>query len=205
MTNTIRRATLAILFFAAVTGWSLAANAYIGLVPQAAAPDGSSVEQVVRNYISAQVRAEAGSQPYEQVKLFVTGQALTTVNAIEAAKADPQSGLTITGVITTKTLWRDNANAMVEATYTISLDAQSTLVGQHFMLTYSGGTWKISALWRLAIDPGGPLLPPASATPGQVSPSFNPSPSISIVSSTPPATASPSAVPSTKASSSTKP
>ena len=204
MTNTIRRATLAILFFAAVTGWSLAANAYIGLVPQAAAPDGSSVEQVVRNYISAQVRAEAGAQPYEQVKLFVTGQALTTVNAIEAAKADPQTGLTITGLITTKTLWRDNANAMVEATYTIGLDAQSTPVGQHFMLTYGGGTWKISAFWRLVIDSGSPLLPPASPAPGQVLPSPTPSPSIDILSSRAPATASPSTAPSIKASASTK-
>jgi len=165
MTNTLRRATTALLFLLAIIGWSLAANAYIGLMPQAASSNGGSVEQVVRNYINAEVRAEAGDQPYEQVKLYLTGQALVAVNAIEAAKGAPQTGLAISGDITTVTLWRDNANAMVEATYAVTLNALTTSIGQHFLLQDSGGSWQISAFWRLAIDAGGPLLPAAPTIP----------------------------------------
>jgi hypothetical protein len=178
MTNTLRRASMALLFLLAVSGWALVANAYISLIPQSGASNGASVETVARNYVSSEVQAEAGARPYEQVKIYLTGQALEAENAIVAAKADPQKGLVISGDIATSTLWRSGDNAMVEARFTVTLNGTKTAVGEQFMLHYAGGAWLISALWRIVPDSGAPLLP-AAATGAPVAPSATPTSSAS--------------------------
>jgi hypothetical protein len=186
MTNTLRRASMVLLFLLAVSGWALALNAYISLIPQSSASNDASVETVTRNYISSEVQAEAGAKPYEQVKIYLTGQALDAENAIVAAKADPQKGLVLAGTITTSTIWRSGDNAMVEARFTVTLNGTKTAVGEHFMLHYAGGSWLISALWRIVPDSGAPLLPAASATPASPSASATPSASNpGIISSSP--------------------
>ena len=177
---------MVLLFLLAVSGWALALNAYINLIPQSGASNGSSIEAVTRNYIGAEVQAEAGTRPYEQVKIYLTGAALIDENAIVAAKADPQKGLVLSGDISTSTLWRDGDNGMVEARFAVSLNGTKTAIGEHFMLHYAGGTWLISAFWRIVPDSGAPLLPAAS-TPVATIPT-TPAPSSStpdIISSSP--------------------
>jgi hypothetical protein len=160
---------MALLFLLAVSGWALVFNAYISLIPQSSSSNGSSVELVARNYIGAEVQAEAGSKPYEQVKIYLTGQALSAETNIEAAKGAPQKGLALSGDITTDTLWRSGDNAMVEAQFTLTINGTKTLVGEHFMLHYSGGSWLISAFWRVVPDSGAPLLLGSAAAPSAAS------------------------------------
>ena len=173
MPTSVRRAILALLVFAAVAGWVatiiLASTVYV----PASSPD-QGLAANAQAFITDYVKAEGGNGAYEQAEHWLTGQALEAVKAEAAANAASVPGLDIVGKkVDAVILWRAGNQALAEVTFTLTAaDGSTTPVGEHMLMVFKDGLWRIDTIWRIQAIPGTPLLPGASATPGS-----SPSPS----------------------------
>jgi hypothetical protein len=160
---------ITILFLLLVAVSALLGSVY-GRLNQASAPNNTSVEQQVQTYVQTEINAEAGANNthYDQAEVYLSGQALANEQAFKAANPDPLTGLVLSGVVKTTTLWRAGDASMVEADYSILYNTKVTPVGQLFMLKLLGEQWLIVADWRITIGGNQPLIPASSGTPAPV-------------------------------------
>ncbi len=99
---------MAILFLAAVGGWT----ATVPLATNVVIPAGASDPAIAANaqaFLNDYVKAEAGTGAYLQAEHWLTGQALTSVQAEGAPKAAADPGLTIVGGVIDATMYGGKA------------------------------------------------------------------------------------------------
>jgi hypothetical protein len=181
MSRAITRALIAFLFIVSVAASALSANLALRTLPAAQATD-PAVAAVFERFVQARVEAQAAGSLFEDVERLATGNALETVRREAAASPDPVVGLAyVEGRFAL--LMRAGSSALAEGIYTVRARGVDTRVGEHAMLELVDGRWLVSAVWRLALDPGTPLVEEPSP-----SPSVEPSASADA-NATPPPTA----------------
>lgn len=166
MPTSVRNAIMAILFLAAVSGW-VATAILASTVILPARADNEALAGRVRNYVTTYIAVEADGARYERVEpyLIPDSQAAAALEAEKAAKPAPVTGLALDGPVKATVLWRQGNQALAEAVFAIKDEAGvSTKIGEHLLLVLHDGEWDIDSVWRLALDPGTPLLP-VEATP----------------------------------------
>ncbi len=160
MPTSVRRAILAILVLAAVSGWTATVILISSVYTPASAPD-QALARNANSFVADYVKAEAGTGAYEQAEHWLTGQALSAVKAEQAAGAAPVEGLAIADSrVDAIVLWRAGDQALAEVTFTLTAaDGSSTQIGEHMLLVFHDSDWKIDTIWRITLDPSTQLLP----------------------------------------------
>lgn len=167
MPKSVSRAIMALLFLAAVSGWAAVGILAFQVYIPAGAPD-SSITGIVSKYLGDYVEVEAEGARYERIThYFLPGSpALAAISAESQSGAAGVPGLAIEGTPAVTVLWRSGDQAMVEIKAVLR-DATDTSrdLGEHVLLRLRDGIWKIEARWRIAIDPGTPLVPVETPSP----------------------------------------
>lgn len=161
----ITRFVFALLFFLAVSGWSLVIVLGTQVLPQVETPS-AELENAARAFVTNYIEVQAEGDRYEKVYPFVTGDALAQLQAENAADPEPLGDIEIIDS-EFSTLFRDGPVALVEADFSIRQRSTETHIGEHFLFRYENNRWLISDRWRITIDPGTPVVPGSSAAPGQ--------------------------------------
>jgi hypothetical protein len=149
MPRYMSRSLLIVLVTLALSGWGLAVNLGLRVIPAAGASP-AEIAAAAGEYLTTRIALSGGSARPEQLAPLVTGDLAAALDALDGVVVPDKA--TLVGVPETETLWRVNERALVELRYLLSSSGSESAGGELVLMELVEGRWRASRAWTIAAD-----------------------------------------------------
>lgn len=145
-----------VLAIAAFVGWILFANTAIRVAPSALENPDRTITAAADGFVRARLDAVRDGGNWDRPLALSTGSAKAALERQAAANPGALADLAIQGEPSSRLLWADNGEAMVETRFTTNREGEAS---ELLLLRFQDGSWLISDVWRVVPEPIAPLVP----------------------------------------------
>lgn len=145
-----------LLAIAAFVGWLLFANVAVRVAPAAVAPADTTITAAAEGFLRARIDAVRDGANWERPIGFATEGARAALEQQAAANPGALASLALVGAPTSRLLWAQDGQAMVETRFATTREGEAA---ELLMLRFADGVWLVSDVWRVVPNPTSPLVP----------------------------------------------
>jgi hypothetical protein len=148
MPRYLSRTLIALLVGLALSGWGLAANLGLRVLPAAGATP-AEIATAAGEYLRTRILLASGGARLEQLEPLVTGEIAEALDGLGAVVPDR---ISLVGEPTAETIWRVGERALVELRYLVSIGGGNQPAGELVMMELIEGRWRASRSWQVAAE-----------------------------------------------------
>lgn len=145
-----------LLAITAFVGWMLFANIAIRVAPEAIKPLDSAVATVADGFVRSRIDAVRDAANWDRPISLSTDGARTALERQAAANPGALPELALTVEPTTRGIWAQDGQAMVETRFATNREGETV---ELLLLRFVDGAWLVSEVWRVVPNPTTPLVP----------------------------------------------
>jgi hypothetical protein len=152
MPRYLSRGLLALLITLSISGWGLAANLALRVIPAAGATP-AEIATAASDYLAARIALSSGAARPEQLEPLVGGELAELLAALGDTIVPDQ--VSLVGSPEAETIWRVDERALVELRFLLSRSGANVSEGELVLMELVEGRWRATRSWPVAIEASG--------------------------------------------------